>query len=185
VPSDATMAPLWRRLMASLTDMIVWTLAGGAAIPAGFGAQGVYQRVRGRRRPSVAQQRRPCHGFQPSRAQQGVVWIASAGLAVLGRNWRGPGFRILHLRRVDVRTAGPVSVRSALVGEAFELASRAASDPLVGVHASRREAQLSTEAPSCLWPLVAGVLLRVVSEVCAPGGRTIRDRAAGTVVILE
>jgi uncharacterized RDD family membrane protein YckC len=45
----------------------------------------------------------------------------SASLALIGvplRNWRTPGARITGIRSVDKRTGGPVTVHSALVGEA-------------------------------------------------------------------
>lgn len=40
------------------------------------------------------------------------------------RNWRSPGMRALGLRRADVRTGGPVTVRSALIHKAVQLAWR-------------------------------------------------------------
>jgi hypothetical protein len=40
------------------------------------------------------------------------------------RNWRTPGDRAMGLRRVDARTGGPVSVRSALIRVAVHAASR-------------------------------------------------------------
>ena len=45
---------------------------------------------------------------------------ATAGIAT--RNWRSPGYKLLGLRRVDLRTGGPVSVRSAIVQSAVALA---------------------------------------------------------------
>ncbi|HWF34059.1 MAG TPA: RDD family protein [Solirubrobacteraceae bacterium] len=38
------------------------------------------------------------------------------------RNMRSPGFRLLHLRRVDARTGGPVTIRSAVAREAVSVA---------------------------------------------------------------
>jgi hypothetical protein len=53
-----------------------------------------------------------------------VIWAGSAVAAVPTRNWRSPGYRKLGLRRVDVRTGGPLSVRNVLARELFVMASR-------------------------------------------------------------
>jgi 60Kd inner membrane protein/RDD family len=52
-----------------------------------------------------------------------VIWGASAAVRVSIRNWRSPGDRALGLRRVDVRTGGPLSVRNALVEQSVVIAS--------------------------------------------------------------
>ena len=39
---------------------------------------------------------------------------------MLARNWRSPGFRLLRIRRVDVPTGGPISIRSALIVQACD-----------------------------------------------------------------
>jgi hypothetical protein len=45
-------------------------------------------------------------------------WLVDGlrSLELTGRNWRSPGMRAAGLRRVDARTRGPVSIRSAFVG---------------------------------------------------------------------
>jgi hypothetical protein len=54
--------------------------------------------------------------FHQSPELRAALYGASAGLAVANRNWRGPGFRVVGLRRVDAQTGGIVSGRSALMG---------------------------------------------------------------------
>jgi hypothetical protein len=41
--------------------------------------------------------------------------VRSFATAVSRRNWRSPGMYLMHIRRADVRTGGPVTVRSALI----------------------------------------------------------------------
>src|ERR1700722_15244101 len=49
--------------------------------------------------------------------------------AVPARNWRGPGSRVLGTRMADLRTGGPVSVRSALIRAAVSSLEREAIRP--------------------------------------------------------
>ena len=55
----------------------------------------------------------------------------------MGRNWRGPGYRVLGLRRVDARSGDPVSIRSAVVGAMFDSARQAATTSLTRRRLSR------------------------------------------------
>ncbi|MDQ6804627.1 MAG: RDD family protein [Actinomycetota bacterium] len=78
-----------------------------------------------------------------------AMWVVSIVGAVVGRNWRGPGSRILKIRRVDARTGGSVTVRSALIrfaaGEAWRLVSARFCAPW-----QRRAAQRLSELESAL-----------------------------------
>ena len=76
-----------------------------------------------------------------------AVWGAGAGLAVAGRNWRSPGFRVVGLRRVDARTGGPVSVRSVLIGLVLDLARQSATRPLFRARARRERDRRKELAP--------------------------------------
>jgi hypothetical protein len=49
---------------------------------------------------------------------------ALASLQLTGRNWRSPGMRAVGIRRVDARTRGPVSVRSAYIGLGLQTANQ-------------------------------------------------------------
>ncbi len=56
-----------------------------------------------------------------SRGQQ-ANWTLTVVWGVAMRNTRSPGMRIMQIRRVDARTGGPVTLRSALRRAAFQLA---------------------------------------------------------------
>jgi hypothetical protein len=81
--------------------------------------------------------------FRPSLQAQAALWGAGAGVAVAGRNWRGPGFRVVGLRRADAQTGGFVSVRSALIGLLFDQAWQAATRPLFRSRVQRRPDRIS------------------------------------------
>jgi uncharacterized RDD family membrane protein YckC len=53
-----------------------------------------------------------------------TLWIASTIGTVVARNWRSPGRRIVRIRRVEARTGGPVTVRSAAIRLAATEGSR-------------------------------------------------------------
>jgi hypothetical protein len=95
--------------------------------------------------PSDAQ--RATGEFRPSRELRAALWGASMGVAVAGRNGRGPGFRVFGLRRVDARTGGIVSVRSALIGVCFDQARQAATRQLFRSRARGRRDRVSALGP--------------------------------------
>jgi len=72
---------------------------------------------------------------------------ASTGLAIAARNWRGLGFRVVGLRRVDARTAGPVSVRSAVIGQVFDQAWQATTKSPFQSRVRRQGDRLSALEP--------------------------------------
>jgi hypothetical protein len=57
-------------------------------------------------------------GFDPKWGKRWNPYVMSlsAGLAVIGRNWRTPGMRIVGIRRVDARTRGSVHLHTAILG---------------------------------------------------------------------
>ena len=83
-------------------------------------------------------QSRPLH-----RALQG----AATGLAVAGRNWRGPGYRLVGLRRVDAQTGGAVTTRSALIGVLYDQAWQAAWSPLISSRMQHHQDRLRALEP--------------------------------------
>jgi len=104
-----------RRLLASLIDLIVSVFAGLALIAGGVAWAFLRERAQSADKTVDADAIRRAGPWRLSVRQQAILWIASMALGVLGRNWRSPGFRLLRLRRVDVRTGGPVTIRSALI----------------------------------------------------------------------
>jgi OXA1/YqjG-like inner membrane protein len=106
-------ASLSQRLLASLISLSV---ALAATAVAGV----VAYRLRARLPPlkRLIRQRLLQHTGRPfelSRPRRCALWAVSLLVSVWGRNWRGPGARILRLRKVDAMTDGPVSVRSAVI----------------------------------------------------------------------
>jgi hypothetical protein len=94
--------------------------------------------------------RRVQHGadeFLPSPRLRAALWGAGAGLAIANRNLRSPGFRVVGLRRVDARTGGPISARSALIGVLFDQSRQAATRPLFRGRAHRGRDRLAELAP--------------------------------------
>lgn len=146
-------ASLRLRLSAALVDAAVSigvsAVAGGAAL-AGVAA---YERVRGDEdgadgEPEDGPSKVHIIGaFRPSPQLRAALSGASAGLAVAGRNWRGPGFRALGLRRVDAKTGGIVTVRSALIGVWFDQAWRTSVNSLSASRAQRQRERISALDP--------------------------------------
>jgi hypothetical protein len=152
-------ASLRLRLLAGVVDAAV-VIAGMAAL-VGLGIAGalVYARARRQRaepgREDADQQRgedgddeppgiyRTIRKFGQSPRLTVALRGASAGLAVAGRNWRGIGFRVVGLRRVDARTGGKVSVRSALIEVLFDQAWQGATRPLSRSFGKRQQDRLS------------------------------------------
>src|SRR5581483_5036338 len=105
--SGLKVAPLSRRLAARFIDAVVFltpTLGGGAA------AAGLYMKYT--KRTDRKLEWSPPTLTRPWRL---ALFGLSLALDARIRNWRSPGDRALGLRRVDVRTGGPVSIRSVVV----------------------------------------------------------------------
>jgi hypothetical protein len=218
MPLDMRLAPLWRQWAAPLINLIIGVVVGLAGVAAGFGGEKVYRRMRGDHEPAEPEPDRTLRHFEMSPAQHVGIWGLSAGLGVLGRNQRGPSFRLLRLRRVDVRTGGRVSARSALVGEVFDLALRILTSRLVRSRSRQAQERLAELTPeikeikrkhandpnvrqralirfyesnhvkpfaSCGLNLASVMLSTLLTAVWSPGGRSVRDRVAGTVVVLD
>jgi hypothetical protein len=104
--------------------------------------------------------------------------IVSAAAAVPTRNSRSPGSRIMGLHRVDGRTGGPVSVRSALIRAGFSAGVRHLS--------SRRQPRVSDERPASLQACGRAVLILVALEgpaLLPPRHQSLPDWLAGIVVV--
>ena len=116
----------------------------------GLGAAIAYARVRGGDDESPGgDEENPdqSENFLQSPLMRAAVWGAGAGLAVAGRNWRSPGFRVVGLRRVDAQTGGPVSVRSVLIGLVLDLVRQSATRPLFQARARRERDRKNELAP--------------------------------------
>ncbi len=161
-------ASLRLRLLAALVDAVIAVAAIGALIGVAVAGAVVYKRVRGDEGEPSGEDadgddddgaHEPDQGAEPS----GIEWPspesgrsahlhralagASRGLAIAGRNWRGPGWRLLGLRRVDAYTGGIVTARSALIGVLFDQAWQAAWNPFFLPRAKRQQTRLRALAP--------------------------------------
>jgi RDD family len=129
-PGGLEIASLKRRLLARLIDAAAFLIPAGVAGAGGFGLLTLYQRWRGGgsdsdEAPFPFEEQRFGWFRRTWESPAGRLgWkLASLPLDVRTRNWRSPGDRVMGLRRVDVRTGGPVSVRSALIKEAVQITS--------------------------------------------------------------
>jgi uncharacterized RDD family membrane protein YckC len=124
-PAELIIAPLWRRFVASLLDVAIFLLG---IVGVGFAAYKLVGRVlhkysetrpmrgmKARFKEKVLRRIDANRSFEPSSR---LIWglrIVAIPLQLRARNRRGPGARLLRLRRVDARSGGPVTVRSALI----------------------------------------------------------------------
>jgi hypothetical protein len=108
VPRDPGVASLLRRAAAGAIDLLVM----GGRLVGVAGAIGVATaKWYGDGQPGWMARWTEGDGW----AHPGLV-DGLRSLELTGRNWRSPGMRAAGLRRVDARTRGPVSIRSAFVG---------------------------------------------------------------------
>jgi hypothetical protein len=162
------------RLLAAVIDSAVFVAGMAAVIGAGIAAAAVYNRVRGDKDAERGEEdsRQDDDGREDDGEDEpdgvadalpsgvdcatrgsrqtplhGALWGASAGLAIAGRNWRSPGFRLIGLRRVDAHTGGVVTVRSALIGVLFDQAWQAAWRSLFRSRVKRHLTRLRALAP--------------------------------------
>ena len=113
---------------------------------------------------------------------------------VLGRNGRGPGApaRAGRVEPPLFRTGGPVTVRSALIGSSVRVVTTPLQVAAVTAVQNRRQERTRTAEPGpqfstsagCLAPLTVTVAPHLPA-LLAPGHRSLSDRAAGIVVVVE
>jgi hypothetical protein len=145
------------------------------AVPSAFSRDGddLYDR-------SVGNQRRVQELLRSPLLRAGLSGV-SAGLGVANRNWRGPGFRLVGLRRVDARTRGPISVRSGLIRVHFDQARQAATRPLFRSAAHR--ARDGNRFAGCGWHAAGPFFSELLLAIPVRNGRTVHDYVTGTIVV--
>src|SRR5262249_55443491 len=140
-----------------LIDMLVYLLGLVSGIVASIGAGRVY-RLCAQRGPSSSDRwtaassvasrfGRMSRRFSESTWFKVAVPIASLVSSVMSRNWRGLGFRALHLRRVDAHTGGRVTVRSAIAGDTLKFALGPATRWLFGSRMRHEQERLRALQP--------------------------------------
>jgi uncharacterized RDD family membrane protein YckC len=120
-PGGPEIASLRRRALASLIDAAVFLPPATLAVGGGAWLYMTYLRGRSGdedRQFDFAEQA-PFSRIAEPRWRL-ALWAVSAPIEIRLRNWRSPGARAMGLRRVDVRTGGPVSIRSAFIRNAVE-----------------------------------------------------------------
>jgi hypothetical protein len=178
-------APVRRRVGAGLIDLVL--LGSGAALAIGAFVGIAVWRGRGED-PDLDEEggastvRAPL--FTPA-ARIGIQGVG-AGIAVLCRNARSPGARIMHLRRADVRTGGPVTVRSAFIGAVVDQVMRSATrvfqpslepagkEAFWGEHRGLKRGGLA---------LLPSMAVSLGPALIAPRHQTLAERLSGVVVI--
>lgn len=123
---DRDIASLRRRALAAAIDVTLFLAPLGAWLVVVVKRKARRRARDGRRgEPSVPGGLASLHRWTEQLAQSMprrvlLRALSVAFLSVPMRNWRSPGARITGIRVVDARTRGPVSVRSVLIGEAFD-----------------------------------------------------------------
>ncbi len=124
LPDGLQLAPVWRRAVAGLIDLLLVTaglVAAGATVFAAI-KLGLTRRLSPTRRllthmfaawgERFDRAQRPMR-FSPQ--TQLLISVPALALELDGRNRRGVGARVMGIRRVDVRTGGPITLRAALI----------------------------------------------------------------------
>ena len=207
-------APLGRRAGAALIDLGV--LIGGAGAVIGGCAGVIFALNRGRGNV-VAQLDRlsgRVNALLETRHVNGTIGLASAAAGIGLRNARSPGMKAMHLRRVDVRSGGPVSRRSAiiheLVGFAWGRLARQVWRPAFERYQTRSTALAAEQegsrprhpddppadtagsaarpstgmASCCGWMLVPGAV-QLLATLLSPRRQNLPDWVAGIVVVRD
>jgi hypothetical protein len=125
--ADPDVATIPRRAVAGTVDGVLLVLGWGGGV-----AAIVWRRSSGEWSP-------------PDRRAVIALGWAMRGGALLLRNRRTPGQRLLGIRRVDARAGGPVSLRAAIVKQLWDLGYQRLWRPLTS-RASRPQAERNAEA---------------------------------------
>jgi hypothetical protein len=191
-------APLRRRLLAGAVD-------SGCLLASGLAVGALVTKVDALRRLRVP-------GLAGGGRSRVEVRLAMLALAPVGRNVRGPGARVAGIRRVDARTGGPVSVRSAIVAHVTAETWGALTNLLFAPVRRRRIAKLKALEPqfeerggdpealaalfrehgvnpfaSCTWVVPQLAVARAI-QLPAPWSSVrqgLVERLSGTVVVVE
>ena len=114
-----------RRALAAALDLLGLLMVFAAWVAARVWRSRHRIRDRASDRPDSASRLPRWVQLARSRSGQRVLWLV--GLAFVGiplRNGRSPGMRAAGIQMVDARSGGPVSIRSAVIGAAVDVAWR-------------------------------------------------------------
>jgi uncharacterized RDD family membrane protein YckC len=207
-------APLGRRAAAALIDVGVFVSGAGAVIGGAAGAIFALNRGRGNVVEQLDRLSDRVNGVLETRHANGAIGLASTVAGVGLRNARSPGMKAMHLRRVDVRSGGPVSLRSAiiqqLVGFAWGRLARQVWRPAferyqvrtAALAAEQREfhrrhpddphadtaspaTRPSTGMASCCGRMLLPGAVQVLTTLLSPRRQNLADWVAGIVVVRD
>lgn len=148
---ELVIASVRRRLAAGVISAVLSLAPAGAVVALVLGTS--LRSVRWLRRPPLDRMPRAPQRLRRSSDRPWPAWLrialgaASAAVQVRTRNLRGPGARLLRLRRVDLVSGGPVTVRSALVSGLFDWAWQAGSKRLLAPLRRRQKARIDALEP--------------------------------------
>jgi uncharacterized RDD family membrane protein YckC len=211
---EEQVAPLGRRAAAAAIDSGLVAAGVGMAIGAGIGIavaadRGLVQV--GERLKRLGD--RVSTGVESQRVSR-IIDLASFAASVHLRNARSPGMKVMHLRRADARSGGPVTVRSVVIRQLVWLASGRISArvwrPGWGRYQARlkelhtefqefrrqhpddKEAEMAFYSShkgavptSCCAVMAANLVLQRVPALLTPRRQNLADWVAGIVVVSD
>jgi hypothetical protein len=180
-------ARLRERVLAGLIDSgsAVGLLGGGAVAALEAWRPHALERLRGLTRAAERWgEWMNSPGGQRANSAVSVLWTVGM------RNSRTPGMRVMHVRRVDARTGGPVTLRSAVRRAAFQQAwsagARRVTRPRFDRWKARAEATDSGEGraldPGCCGAVLALWTLQELPVALTSRRQNLFDWVAGTMV---
>lgn len=208
------LAPLGRRAAAALIDLGVFIGGAGAVIGGAAGVIFALNRDRGNVVEQLDRLSDRVNAALETRHVNGAIGLASAAAGIGLRNARSPGMKAMHLRRVDVRTGGPVSRRSAIIQQlvgftwgrlarqvwrpAFERYQARSMTLAAAQQESRRlhpvdpladtagsAARPNTGMASCCGRMLVPSAVQLVVTVLSPRRQNLPDWVAGIVVVRD
>lgn len=157
LPDGLELAPVWRRAVAGLINLlvvVVGLVAVGAAV---FGAirLGLTRPVAPVRRMLTRRLAVWGERFDPtpkpmrfSAQTRRLISVPSLALELDGRNRRGVGARAIGIRRVDVRTGGPITLRAALIRHLVSRGYVLATGWILGPSTKRSQSRMEEIRPA-------------------------------------
>jgi hypothetical protein len=139
-PQGLEVASLGRRVCAGLVDAAVF---GPPILVVCMGGGWAYVHHRRQRGADVEE----LGSLVTSTRWKVAMWLASGAVRLPLRNWRSPGSRAFGLRRVDVRSGGPLSARNVLVEQLVVVASGEIRRRLTTPRMTRRKQRLEALQP--------------------------------------
>lgn len=157
LPNGLELAPVWRRAAAALINVlavIAGVVAAGVAVFGGV-KLGLTRRLAPALRPlsrrwsAWAEGLDHTQGPAPVSAQTRLlISVPSVALDLDARNRRWVGARVMRIRRVDVRTGGPITLRAALIEHVVSSGYTAATSRILSAIMKRSTSRIEEIQPA-------------------------------------